>query len=88
MQTVGYLDESDTIAVISFEQFQTFGAPAPQENTLINRPDGVYSIRGVKTDQSAYVLTLKRLSKATPGPISPVPPGDSFGSGSYAAISY
>lgn len=68
MEVVGYLDESDTLCVVSLDQFEALGTPAPQVKDQIIRTDGIYSVRGVKTDQSSYTLVLKRISETVPAP--------------------
>lgn len=62
VEIVGYIDESDTICVVSVDQFVALGASVPTVKTAIARNGDTYSIRGIKTDQSAYLLALKKIS--------------------------
>ena len=88
MQVMGYLDEADTICVVSVAQFASLVALAPQENTQINRDGGVYSIRGVKTDFSSYTLLLRRISRATPVPVTGGAPSQAYGGSAYGSTTY
>jgi hypothetical protein len=61
MEIMGYLDESDTICVVSTAQFTSPPAPPEVKTTLVRNGD-TYSIRGIKSDLSAYILALKKIS--------------------------
>lgn len=60
-EIVGYLDECDTVCVVSTAQFTSPPAP-PVTKTQLVRAGLTYSIRNIKTDQSSYVLGLKKTS--------------------------
>jgi hypothetical protein len=60
-EIVGYLDDCDTICVVSTAQFTSPPNP-PTTKTQLVRAGLTYTIRSIKTDQSAYVLGLKKIS--------------------------
>ena len=61
LEIVGYLDDCDTICVVSTAQFASPPAP-PTVKTQLVRNGLTYTIRGVKSDLSAYILALKKIS--------------------------
>lgn len=85
MEVVGYLDTCDMICVTSVAQFVALGTPPPQEKDQITRPDGIYSVRGVKSDQSSYTLTLKRISETVSVPSGGYS-GGSFGASALGSV--
>ncbi len=65
MEIVGYLDECDTICVLNVADWT---ADIPQVKETFVHNETLYSIRGKKTDLSAYVLALKMIGPA-PGSV-------------------
>ena len=60
MQLVGYLSEIDVIGVLDVLIFNPGNVPAL--NAVMNYQGAVYKIESVKTDQSSYVIGLKKIS--------------------------
>ena len=59
MEMEGYLSDADYVGVVSTSDFSN----VPVENTQVTGPDGsTYTIRAVKSDPSAYLLALKKIS--------------------------
>lgn len=88
MEIVGYLDEADLICVVSLDQFEALATPAPQVKDQILREDGIYSVRGVKTDQSSYTLVLKRISETLPVPVTSDFGGNTFGGSALGTTTF
>jgi hypothetical protein len=61
LEIVGYLDDCDTICVVNTAQFTSPPAP-PVVKTQMVYNGNTYTIRGVKVDMAAYILTLKKIS--------------------------
>lgn len=60
MEFVGYLSEVDTLAIVDLDQFDAGNLPAVK--TLLVRNGATLSVRVLKSDESAYVLGLKKVS--------------------------
>lgn len=58
-EITGYMDEIDLVAVVDLDQFAV--GNEPRVKTLLRKDGFVYSIRTLKTDQSAYVLGMKMI---------------------------
>lgn len=65
-ELTGYMEEINLVAVVDLDQF--LPGNEPRLKTLMNYGGYLYSVRSLKTDQSAYVMGFKML-----GPISSVP---------------
>ncbi len=61
MELVGYLGEIDTVAVVDLDQFDSGNEPALL--ALMLRNGATFEIKSIKTDLSAYVIGLKKVSK-------------------------
>lgn len=61
MELVGYLDEIDLILVADTAIFDS--GNEPQVKDLMTYAGAIYQIKSRKSDQSAYVLGLQKLSK-------------------------
>jgi hypothetical protein len=60
MQLVGYLDEIDVIGVLDVLIFN--GGNEPTVKSLMTYAGETYQINSRKTDQSAFVIGLKKIS--------------------------
>lgn len=65
-ELTGYMEEINLVAVVDLAQFTA--GNEPRLKTLMNYAGYVYSVRSLKTDQSAYVMGMKML-----GPIGSDP---------------
>ncbi len=65
-ELTGYTDEIDFVIVVDLDQFTA--GNEPQVKTLLNYRDYLYTVRSLKTDQSAYTMGLKMI-----GPIGAAP---------------
>ena len=59
-ELTGYLDECDLVAVVDLGQFTSGNQPVTKSQLTFS--GATYTIRTLKTDQSAYVLGLKKTS--------------------------
>lgn len=59
MEITGYLDEVDFIVTLNVVDW---GSDIPEVNDKFTLYGGTVVIRGIKTDQSAYLLTVKKIS--------------------------
>lgn len=65
-ELTGYMEEIDLVAVVDLAQFTA--GNEPRLKTLMVYAGDVYSVRSLKTDQSAYVIGLKMI-----GPLAGAP---------------
>lgn len=65
-ELTGYMEEINLVAVVDLDQFTA--GNEPKLKTLMNYAGYIYSVRSLKTDESAYVIGFKML-----GPLSSTP---------------
>jgi hypothetical protein len=65
-ELTGYMEEIDLVATVDLSQFTPGNEPALK--MLMNYAGFLYSLRSLKTDQSAYVIGMKML-----GPLNSIP---------------
>lgn len=65
-ELTGYMEEINLVAVVDVAQFVPGNQPSLK--TLMNYAGYLYSVRSLKTDQSAYVMGMKMI-----GPLSSAP---------------
>ena len=58
MELTGFMDECDLMCVAKVTAFAT----KPPENSTLTYGGATYKLRGIKTDQSAYVFGFKKNS--------------------------
>lgn len=59
-ELTGYMDEIDFALVVAKDQFTSGNEPATKAQ--LTYASATYTIRSLKTDQSAYVLGLKKIT--------------------------
>lgn len=61
-ELTGYMEEIDMVCVVDLDQFTPLNRPAVKMQATY--AGFIYTVRSLKTDQSAYVLGLKMIGPA------------------------
>lgn len=60
-ELTGYMDKVDFVLVVDLDQFTAGNLPATK-TTMVYKT-ATYSLRSIKTDESAYVIGLKKITE-------------------------